>query len=80
MHFYRGARIDKHDKDNFTPLLIAASNGHAETIRELLKHGADIFAMDKYDKGALFWAAEEDNLQAMKVLTHQRLAIEPMFV
>ena len=65
---YRGAKIDKHDKDNFTPLLIAACNGHADTIKTLLGHGADLFAVDKNDKTAIFWAAEEDNVEALQVL------------
>ena len=64
----RGAKIDKHDKDNFTPLLIAACNGHADTIKTLLSHGADLFAVDKNDKTAIFWAAEEDNVEALQVL------------
>ena len=64
---HRGARIDKHDKDNFTPLLLAACNGHAESMRGLLSKGADIFAVDKHDKSALFWTAEEDKLEAMMV-------------
>ena len=63
----RGAKIDKHDKDNFTPLLIAACNGHADTIKTLLDHGADLFAVDKNDKTAIFWAAEEDNVEALQV-------------
>ena len=63
----RGARIDKHDKDNFTPLLIAACNGHADTIHTLLDLGARIEDVDKNDKSALYWAAEEDNVVALKV-------------
>ena len=64
---FRGAKIDKHDKDNFSPLLIAACNGHADTIKALLDQGADLFAVDKNDKTAIFWAAEEDNVEALKV-------------
>ena len=63
----RGARIDRHDKDNFTPLLIAACNGHADTIKALLELGARIDDVDKNDKSALYWAAEEDNVVALKV-------------
>ena len=64
----RGARINRRDKDNFSPLLIAASNGHAATIKTLLQKGARLYDVDKNDKTALFWAAEEDNVEALEVL------------
>ena len=63
----RGSRINRRDKDNFSPLLIAASNGHASTIRTLLQKGARLYDVDKNDKTALFWAAEEDNVEALEV-------------
>ena len=63
----RGARIDKHDKDNFTPLLLAACNGHADTINTLLENGASIWDVDKNDKTVLYWTAEEDNVEALVV-------------
>ena len=56
-----------HDKDNFSPLLLAACNGHSDTIETLLSCGANILDVDKNDKSALFWAAEEDHLEVMKV-------------
>ena len=64
---YRGAKIDKHDKDNFSPLLFAACNGHAETIQRLLSKGADLYAVDKNDKTAIYWTAAEDNIEALNV-------------
>ena len=63
----RGAGCNRHDKDNFSPLLIAASNGHAATIKTLLAKGANLYDTDKNDKTALFWAAEEDNVEAIMV-------------
>ena len=63
----RGANINMHDKDNFSPLLLAACNGHAETIETLLSNGANVNDVDKNDKTALYWAAEEDHLEALKV-------------
>ncbi len=65
--YFRGARINRHDKDNFSPLLIAGCNGHAETIKTLLSKGANLFDVDKNDKTALFWASEEDHAGALKV-------------
>ena len=65
--------MDRHDKDNFSPLLIAACNGHAETIKTLLRNGAKLFDVDKNDKSALFWAAEEDHVEALEVIfLHKR--------
>ena len=60
--------MERHDKDNFTPLLIAACQGHADTIKTLLKRGARMSATDKNEKSAIYWAAEEDNLEALQVL------------
>jgi len=65
--FTRGANIDKSDKDSFTPLILAASEGHVEAIKALLARGADPYHVDKNDKTCIFWAAEEDNLEALKV-------------
>ena len=65
--FFRGANIDKSDKDSFSPLILAASEGHAEAIKVLLARGADPYHVDKNDKTCIFWAAEEDNLEALKV-------------
>ena len=77
---FRGARINRHDKDNFSPLLIAASNGHAATIKTLLQKGARLYDVDKNDKTALFWAAEEDNVEALEVMyTGDKLRITILF-
>ena len=64
---FRGAKIEKRDKDNFTPLLLAACYGHADTIKRLIKRGADLKAVDKDDKNAIYWTAEEDHLEALSV-------------
>ena len=68
---YSGAKIEFRDKDNFTPLLIAASNGHSATIGELLKQGANLRAVDKHEKSAVFWAAQENEVQALTVSFNQ---------
>ena len=63
----RGAKIDMHDKDNFSPLLIAACNGHGSTIKLLLDKGAFLYALDKSDKTAIYWCAKENKVEALKV-------------
>ena len=46
---------------------MAAYSGHAESLDTLLKKGAYYEAMDKNDKTAVYLAAEEDKLEALKV-------------
>ena len=55
------------DRDNFTPLLLAACYGHANAVELLIQSGADIIAEDKNERTALFLAAEEDRLEVLKV-------------
>ena len=59
--------MEKRDKDNFTPLLMAASWGHAAIIKTLLQRRADYNAVEKNDKTAIFLCAEDDNLEALQV-------------
>lgn len=65
---FRKAPLEKRDRDNYTPLLMAAYSGHAESLDALLKKGADYEAVDKNDKTAVYLAAEEDKLDALKVI------------
>jgi ankyrin repeat protein len=59
--------LEKRNKDNFTPLLIAAFKGHEKTVKCLMQRRAEVFAMDKNEKTAIYWAAAEDKLAALKV-------------
>jgi ankyrin repeat protein len=53
--FDTGAR----DKDNVTPLHRASMGGHVEAVRVLLKHGADVNALDgMFSASPLVWAVE----------------------
>ena len=66
--FYtRGAHINRRDKDNYTPLLLAATYGNVDTVEMLLQKGADYTAVDKYDKTAIFMAAEENKYKVLEV-------------
>lgn len=64
---YRGADIDCLDKDNYTPLLVAASEGHKQVVTLLLEKGANLKATDRHDKTAIFLAAEENRVDILKV-------------
>lgn len=62
-----GSDIEAKDRDNFTPLLLAACYGHAKTVELLLQRGADSTVEDKNDKTAVFLAAEENKQEALEV-------------
>ena len=59
--------MEKADKDNFTSLLIAASNGHVAALKMLIKLGANILVTDKNERTALHWAAQENQPEIIKV-------------
>ena len=65
--YFRGASIESRDKDNFTPLLVAVSQGNQEATDVLLKRGANIQVMDSQDKTAIYIAAEENCLEILEV-------------
>ena len=51
--------MNRRDRENFTPLLLAASEGKPEAVETLLKHKADVTVTDKSDRSCVFWAAHE---------------------
>jgi hypothetical protein len=54
-----GFETDARDKDNVTPLHRASMGGHVEAVRVLLKHGADVNALDgMFSASPLVWAVE----------------------
>ncbi len=54
-------KIESKDANSMTPLLIAASNGHGETVSLLLKGGADIKAKNKLGMSVLHHAAKVED-------------------
>ena len=54
-----GFNPEAKDKDNVTPLHRAAMGGHVEAVDVLLKHGADVNALDgMFSASPLVWAVE----------------------
>lgn len=72
----KGAHIETKDKDGYTPLLLAASEGNAEAVYVLLQSGANIFSIDKEDRTVLFWAAMHNHKNVIDVMS-MRLFLDP---
>ncbi|KAI9668917.1 MAG: hypothetical protein M1829_005229 [Trizodia sp. TS-e1964] len=53
---------------NWTPLMVAAANGDVETIKRLLKVGADIEAASNNGETALMLGASKGHLDVVKIL------------
>lgn len=70
----KGCDIDVTDQDNTTPLIMASYNGGSEaaaTVKLLLNHKADISAVDSSDRTAIYWAAQENAIEVVKVLLNE---------
>jgi ankyrin repeat protein len=70
-----GAHPDATDKDGFTPLLLAASEGQSDAVAALMRHGASLAVMDKNEKTAIYWAAQVGDAESIKHLLSHRLGV-----
>ena len=78
VYIYREADIERRDEENYTPLLLASVYGRAPTVDLLIQKEADIAAVDKNDKTAIFLAAEENQLNALEVSATQSYNVPEM--
>jgi ankyrin repeat protein len=67
-----GLNVDMLDERQWTPLMIAASNGHAEMVGVLIAGGAHINHVDTAGYTPLHWAALNGHAAAVELLLSQR--------
>ena len=67
---FRGAEIEAQDVNLSTPLLVAAAHGQVEAIKLLICRKADIDALDKNRRSAVFIACQQKRAPVLQVHVH----------
>lgn len=67
--------LNSTDSRHWTPLIVAAFNGHDLVTRMLLEFGADTSAQDKSGYSALHWAAYNGQSRTVKLLLQEKADI-----
>ena len=62
------AGLEQQDRHSKTPLLVAAHRGQAEAVERLLTLGARADVLDKEDRSAMYWAADQNNMRSLSLL------------
>lgn len=70
----QGVDPNLRDGDGATALHFAASRGHVDTVRWLLRHGANL-VVDKYGKSPINDAAENHQMEVSELPCHLSVAI-----
>ncbi len=64
-----GVSVNLRDRNGYTLLMLASENGHLETVKLLLKRGADPFARSALGETALDCARRSGNPELIQLLT-----------
>jgi len=65
-----------HNERGWTPLMLAAFNGHNEVISTLIKYNANLHAVDLLGNTALHWAADAGKTSSAKLLIDNRALVD----
>lgn len=60
--------VDVKMTDGWTPFLYSAFNGYTATMEYLVKQGADVNAVDRFNRSALHWAVRFENKDVVEKL------------
>lgn len=63
-----GAQVDVMDRNQLTPLMLAASKGKADVVRYLVRIGADVTLKGEDGMTALHMAAKSGHLEVCKII------------
>lgn len=72
----RQTQVDDRDENGTTALMIAATKGLTQFVKELLSHGADVNAQDLDNWTALLCATKSGHLEVVELLVENGADIE----
>jgi len=71
-----GVNTEISNERGWTPLMLAAFNGHDDVIKVLIKHRANVHASDLLGNTALHWAADSGKASTAKLLIEYHAVID----
>merc|ERR1712034_73929 len=72
----RGADVDETDYRMRTPLMISSNFGNENVVKTLLRFGANPNIKDPYERTALHYASEKENVVTIEILLNHSAEID----